>query len=227
MASASPAPAETTGSTQERILDAAERLFADEGFAGTSLREITSLAGVNLAAVHYHFGSKGELLRSVLSRIVEPVNRRRLELLEQAEASTAPDSPGVEAILKAFLAPDLQVIRDLGPRGAVISRFMGRSYTEPSELVRRMIQEQFGELGRRFHEALCRAVPHVPHEEMWWRLMGVVAVITYLLAAPEDESPLLDRNDLDLTLRRLIAFLSPGMVAPAARRRRKPRSTTD
>src|ERR687891_570366 len=145
MAAMSAASASARGSTRERILDAAEQRFAEEGFAGTSLREITSLAGVNVAAVHYHFGSKEELLRAVLSRIVEPVNRERVELLQEAEAAAAPNGPSVEAILEAFIAPDLRVIRDLGERGAVITRFIGRSYTEPTELVRRMVAEQFGE----------------------------------------------------------------------------------
>ena len=223
MAAMSAASASARGSTRERILDAAEQRFADEGFAGTSLREITALAGVNVAAVNYHFGSKEELLRAVLSRIVEPVNRERLELLQRAEEAAAPDPPPVEAILDAFLAPDLRIIRDLGPRGAVIARFMGRSYTEPSELVRRMVGEQFGELGERFHDALCRAVPHVSSEEMWWRLMAVVAVITSMLASQEGPVQLLDPDDVDLTLRRTIAFLAPGIVAPAPRRKRSGR----
>ena len=201
--------------TRERLLDAAERLFAARGFDGTSLREVTAAAGANVAAIHYHFGSKEELLRAVLSRIVAPVNSERLRLLELAEADAAPGAPSVEAILEAFLAPDLQVIRDLGERGAVVTRFMGRSYTEPSDLVRRMVGEQFGELGQRFHHALCRAIPDVPPEEVYWRLMAVVAVITYMLAAPGDNGSgsLLDPNDLEGTLRRLVAFLAPGLRA--------------
>jgi AcrR family transcriptional regulator len=208
--------------TRDRILDAAERLFAAKGFSGTSLREVTASAGVNVAAIHYHFGSKEELLRAVLSRIVEPANRERLELLDRAEAAAKPEPPTVEAILEAFLAPDLRIIRELGERGAVLTRFMGRSYTEPSDLVRRMMQEQFGELGRRFHQALCRAVPNVPREEMLWRLQAVVGVVTYMLAVPGQEGGgLLDPNDLDATLRRMIAFLGPGLRAPAPQRRRR------
>jgi AcrR family transcriptional regulator len=219
-------PAAEGTPTRERILDAAERLFAEHGFAGTSLREVTSLADVNVAAVHYHFGSKEELLRAVLSRIVAPVNRERLDLLERVEASAAPEPPSVEAILEAFIAPDLRVIRDLGERGAIITRFVGRSYTEPTEMVRRMMAEQFGDLGLRFHQALCRAVPDVPSRELYWRLMAVVAVITYMLAMPSDEGAggLLDPRDVDGTLRRMIAFLAPGLVAPPPRRHRR-RST--
>src|SRR5215213_6345048 len=80
--------------TKERILDAAERLFPAHGFAGTSLRAVTKEAGVNLAAVHYHFGTKEDLLRAVLGRIVIPVNRERLEMLEKVEAAAGSDPPG-------------------------------------------------------------------------------------------------------------------------------------
>ncbi len=201
-----------TGDTRERILDAAERIFGERGFAGTSIREITKAAGVNIAAINYHFGSKEELLRAVLSRIVAPVNRERLELLDQAERAAAPDAPPVESVLEAFLAPDLRAIEELGERGRVMSRFMGRSYTEPAELVRRMVKEQFGELGERFHAALCRSVPEVDREEMWWRLMAVVAVITYMLGAPEESG--LTSLGGKATLRRMISFLAPGLRAP-------------
>jgi hypothetical protein len=103
---------------------------------------------------------------------------------------------------------------------------MGRSYTEPSELVRRMIQEQFGELGSRFHQVLCRALPDVPPDELFWRLMAVVAVITNMLAVPRDEESwgLLDPKDVSGTLRRMIAFLAPGLRAPRSKKtRRSPR----
>ena len=74
--------------TKNRILDAAERLFADFGYKATSLRDITSEAGVNLASVNYHFGSKEALLAALLERNFAPVNRRRIELLDALEAST-------------------------------------------------------------------------------------------------------------------------------------------
>jgi AcrR family transcriptional regulator len=211
-----PSPQSSATATKERLLDAAERLFAARGFDGTSLREVTAKADANVASIHYHFGSKEELLKAVLSRIVAPVNSERLRLLEKAQSDAAPDPPSVESILEAFVAPDLQVIRELGERGAVVTRFMGRSYTEPSDLVRRMVGEQFGELGKRFHEALCRAVPDVAPDEVYWRLMAVVAVITYMLAARGDDAAgsLLDPNDLDSTLRRMVAFLVPGLRAP-------------
>ena len=112
--------------TRRRILDTAERQFALHGFAGTSLRGITREAGVNVAAIHYHYGSKERLLRATMERIVAPVNAERLRLLDEAIAA-AGGAPTVEAILSAFLCPDLLLIRDLGERGLILARFSGRS----------------------------------------------------------------------------------------------------
>ena len=202
--------------TKERILDAAERLFASHGFAGTSLRAVTKEAGVNLAAVHYHFGTKEDLLRAVLSRIVIPVNQERLKMLEQVEAAAGSDPPSLEGILEAFIAPDLRLIQDLGERGVIITRFLGRSYTEPAEMVQALSREHYEELGQRFMEVFARALPEVPQAELYWRFKLVVGVLTYILA---DTGPTMggyaeDISDVDGTVRRLVAFLAAGLRAP-------------
>ena len=76
--------------TKERILDAAETLFMEHGYEATSLRALTTAADVNLAAVNYHFGTKEELFQAVLTRRLDPMNQRRLELLTRFEAESAP-----------------------------------------------------------------------------------------------------------------------------------------
>lgn len=201
--------------TKERILDAAERLFAAHGFAGTSLRAVTKEAGVNLAAVHYHFGTKEDLLRAVLSRIVIPVNRERLEMLEQVEAAAGSDPPSLEAILEAFIAPDLRLIRDLGERGVIITRFLGRSYTEPAEMVQALSREHYEELGQRFMEAFARALPEVPQAELNLRFEFVVGVLTFVLAdAGRTGEHAHDLSDIDGMVGRLVAFLAAGLRAP-------------
>jgi AcrR family transcriptional regulator len=201
--------------TKEQILDAAERLFSAYGFAGTSLRSVTKEAGVNLAAVHYHFGTKEDLLRAVLSRIVIPVNRERLEMLERVEAAAGGEPPTLEGILEAFIAPDLRLIRDLGERGVIITRFLGRSYTEPAEMVQALIREQYEELGQRFMEVTARALPDVPQAELYWRFKLVVGVLTYILADTDRTGGHAeDLSDVDGTVRRLVAFLAPGLRAP-------------
>src|ERR1700679_4226471 len=101
--------------TKTRILDAAEKLFGEKGFDATSLRDITTEAEVNLAAVNYHFQSKDTLIDAVISRRVEPVNQSRLQMLEEAGSD-----PTVEQILIAFLSPI--VTQDV----SVIAPLMGR-----------------------------------------------------------------------------------------------------
>ena len=94
--------------TKQRILDVAERLFAERGFSGTSLRTIIGEAGVNLAAVHYHFHSKDALLEAVILRRLEPVNRERLAMLEACEHAARGGPPAVEDILRAFIEPTVR-----------------------------------------------------------------------------------------------------------------------
>jgi AcrR family transcriptional regulator len=198
--------------TRRRILDTAERHFALHGFSGTSLRGITRDAGVNVAAIHYHYGSKEQLLRATLERIVAPVNAERLRLLDEALAGAGP--PSIEAILSAFLCPDLILIRDLGERGMMIARFSGRSATEPDEVVARVLGEVFGDLGARFVAALALAQPEVPPAELLWRLRCVVAIITYLLANTGNPLSLLDLDDVPGTAERLVGFLAPALRSP-------------
>jgi len=211
--------------TKERILDAAERLFAAHGFAGTSLRAVTKEAGVNLAAVHYHFGTKEDLLRAVLSRIVVPVNRERLRLLGQVEAAAGSDPPSLEGILEAFIAPDLRLIRDLGERGVIITRFLGRSYTEPAEMVQALSREHYEELGQRFMEAFARALPELGQAELYFRFKLVLGVLTYILADTDPTGGYAeDLSDIDGTVRRLVAFLAAGLQAPVPVPRRQDRA---
>jgi AcrR family transcriptional regulator len=201
--------------TKEKILDTAERLFAAHGFAGTSLRAVTKEAEVNLAAVHYHFGAKEDLLRAVLDRVVVPVNRERLERLGQLEAGSGGEPPPVEGILEAFLAPGLRSIRDLGERGVIITRFLGRSYTEPSEMVQALVRQQFGEVRQRFTEALGRALPRLPEAEVHRRFKLVVGVLTYIQADASWTGEYADDlSDVDGMVSRLVAFLAAGLRAP-------------
>src|SRR5580704_18486326 len=89
--------------TKQRILDSAERLFADNGFDSTSLRTIIADAKVNLAAIHYHFHSKEALLDAVILRRLEPINRQRLAMLDECERASA-GRPTLEGVLEAFVA---------------------------------------------------------------------------------------------------------------------------
>ena len=112
----------TSADTKTRILDAAERLFVEHGFEATSLRSLTSAAGVNLAAVNYHFGSKEELFQAVLTRRLDPMNQERIELLERIEREAVGRAPSCEKILFAMLIPALKLARKAWPPAAMATR---------------------------------------------------------------------------------------------------------
>ncbi len=211
--SSSVAPERTE--TQERILDAAERLFAARGFAATSLRAITSEAGVNVAAVHYHFGSREALLRAVIERRVEPINRARLERLDALESAGV--APRLETLLEAFLGPAVEAVRtDPG-----MARVTGLLFSEPAEHVRTLVMEVFREVALRFQAALERALPGLGPAEARERLGFVVGVLVHELAGHhpglEGGPPGGAARGDGAALGRMVRFLAAGLRAPATR----------
>jgi AcrR family transcriptional regulator len=204
--------------TRECILVAAEQLFAAHGFNGTSLRSVTSLAGVNLAAVHYHFGSKEALLHAVAARRIEPINRERLAALDRIEAAAHPRPPEPRAVIEAYLAPAVRA----GEEGAMRA-IVGRLYGEPPDLVQRLLRELFGEVTRRFTAALARGLPELSEGEVLWRYLFVVGVLTHVISGSPQRAPappeLLESCDNDTLLARMIEFALGGLRAPGERAR--------
>ena len=133
----------TSGATKDRILDAAEALFMEHGFEATSLRALTAAAGVNLAAVNYHFGTKEELFQAVLTRRLDPMNQERLELLTRLEAKAAPRPLSCERILTALFIPALRLARDPERGGKNFLRLLGRAYADPAPFIRQFLSEQY------------------------------------------------------------------------------------
>src|SRR5262245_21695233 len=132
--------------TRTRILDAAEELFMQQGFGGTSMRLLTSKAGVNLAAVNYHFGSKDALIEAVFRRRLDPMNAARIAALERAEAEAGARSGGQEAraltpeaIIRAFVGESLRMVEDGKDGGRDFIRLLDRTYPEPAKPIRGLI----------------------------------------------------------------------------------------
>jgi AcrR family transcriptional regulator len=122
--------------TRERILDAAERLFMAHGYEGTSMRQITGEAGVNLAAVNYHFGSKEALIQEVFRRRLDWLNDERMRVLDamEAEADGKPLKPS--QIVDGFFGTLLRMADDERRGGITFLRLLGRMLTDPSEFIR-------------------------------------------------------------------------------------------
>ena len=117
--------------TRTRILDAAEELFMQHGFEGTSMRLLTAKAGANLAAVNYHFGSKDALIEALFRRRLDPMNAARLAALEKLESEAGGRPLAAEAIIRAFVGESLRMIEDNRSGGRNFIRLLGRTYTDP------------------------------------------------------------------------------------------------
>ena len=203
--------------TKERILDTAERLFAAQGYAATSLRGIIAEAGVNLAAVHYHFHSKEALLEAVILRRSVPANLERLALLDRFEKEAGTDPPALEKVIEAFVAPTLQMSRDPEGGSMVFMRLLGRLHAE-GDLLPRILTSQFGDVLQRFGGALRAALPDLPPEELFWRLnLAIGALAQTLRGGSKDLAKISDLSvsfNSETALDRLVAFLSAGFRAP-------------
>jgi AcrR family transcriptional regulator len=203
--------------TKERILDTAERLFATNGYAATSLRGIIAEAGVNLAAVHYHFHSKEALLEAVILRRSVPANRERLALLDEFEKEAKGNPVPLERVIEAFVAPTFRMSRDPQSGGMVFMKLLGRLHAE-GDLLPRILTSQFGEAMDRFGSALRLALPDLPQEELFWRLnLAIGALAQTLRGGSKDLETLSDLSlslNSETALDRLVAFLSAGFRAP-------------
>jgi len=212
---ASPAPA----ATKARILEAAEALFMEHGFEATSLRALTAHAGVNLAAVNYHFGSKEELFQAVLTRRLDPMNQERVELLTRLESKSAPAPLSCDRILMALFVPALRLARDPARGGKNFLRLLGRAYADPAPFIRQFLSEQYAPMIARFKAAFGRALPHLPRRELSWRLHFIMGALSYTLAGTDALKLIAELNPRDTTndellLRRLAPFLLAGLTAP-------------
>ena len=200
-------------STKDRILGAAEELFAQHGFAATSLRQVTGLAAVNIAAVNYHFGSKENLVNEVFRRRMDEMTARRLQQLEAAQR----EHPGqLEPVLAAFIEPALALAQDRNGGGAFV-RVIARAYAEHNESLRRFLSDQYGHVLRHFGKALAACLPGIDKDTLYWRLDFLAGALTYamsdfgMIKRPSGASEAAHRAR---AARELIRFAAAGLQAP-------------
>jgi len=207
-------------STKDRILTAAEELFAQTGVARTSLRAITALARVNLAAVNYHFGSKDGLVEEVYRRRLDPLNRARLVNLERLEKRAR--KPSLEDILEAFMSPVASLARDPAQGGPTVMRLLGQTHAEAEAPFKTWFAGEYKRVLERYHAALCRALPGLPPEDVRWRLQFLVGALTYPVAERQlvelVSGETIDPEDVGRVVERLLPFVAAGFRAPVGAR---------
>ena len=200
--------------TKEKILDTAEKLFATHGYSVTSLRTITSEAGVNLAAINYHFKTKDGLLLAVLHRRIDPMNAHRLEMLDRAEAEGNPD---VASIVRAMLEPALRMKERFGVHGEYAIRILGKLHGEPAGVPTELIADLFLVVFRRFTAAFARVLPDLPEAERHWRLHFVIGAMAHTMVSSvkleELTCGVCNTGDTDAMVERMVAFATAGLTA--------------
>jgi len=151
-------------STKTKILDAAETLFREQGIGATSLRTIIGRADVNIAAIHYHFGSKEQVVKSVIVRLVEPVNLKRIILLDALEKEYGEAPIPLEKVLEAFLEPIVKMAASKPEQYKNFKELIGRIHTEPNEI--RMFMHLFQDMFTRFFRTLKKTLPDLNDEQL-------------------------------------------------------------
>jgi AcrR family transcriptional regulator len=211
--------------TKQRILDVAESLFAEHGFAGTSLRRIIADAGVNLAAVHYHFRSKESLLEAVIVRRTAPLNEERLRLLDEVENEAEHAAASLEEVLQAFLGPPIRLILNSSGEGRIFGKLMGRLHSETNLCFLEIAKKHFSVVSQRFRTALARAVPDLPTDDLNWRIHFAMGAMAHTLSFWDRLEVVtegrLKATDSETVIPRLIGFIAAGFRAPVVGKRPK------
>jgi AcrR family transcriptional regulator len=209
------------GEARERIVEAAEKLFAAEGYDAVSFRDLTEAAGVSLSAIHYHFGSKQAVLSEIFVRRASLLTQRRLDLLESARRyHGAPLS--LESLLDAFLRPAFEVTH--GDRNELFNRLRARVAVERSAVTREIVSSAFDENDAIFVAELSATLPELSLEDIYWRFHFLVGAMIYTMADSGQLEGLSDGRcspqQTDVALANLVAtfaalFRAPTLKLPA------------
>lgn len=206
---------ESQAATKAAVFNAAERLFALHGFQNVSVRDITAEAGVNLASVNYHFGSKDALLFEIFRRRTSELNRERARMLHEATARHD-GKPSVRDILECYFAPPLRWAAPDNDRRISV-QFIIRARSEGTAEMREVLRNDVSHL-ERFANALMAARPDLPKEDLYWRLHFVLGMVHNNRFAEFDRlhhlsGGLTREGDVDALLKRMLDFAEAGFAA--------------
>ena len=200
--------------TRQRILDAAEMLFARDGFRGTSLRTITGRAGVNLAAVNYHFGSKKALLEEVIKRRILPLNKIRKKRLEEVRdlARSKGLSPDIKDVLTAFIEPTM-LFMESEPGAKSFITFIGRSLADPDDTVRKAFHAVINPMAKILSRTVCEALPGLSKELIFWRINFTMGAFFHAMHISGNPGPGLMGLKTDIDAQSLVNLIIPYVTA--------------
>ncbi|MBT8141518.1 MAG: TetR/AcrR family transcriptional regulator [Gammaproteobacteria bacterium] len=200
-------------STRERILSTAEQLFAESGIAATSMRSITAMARVNLAAVNYHFGSKDALIEAVYERRLEPLNKARLRNLTELENQYGKAPVPAEDLLKAFILPLLEISVGEGKQTLNIMRLISRTYSEAAKQFRKLFAKSYHDVIERYQQALGKSFPKLTPEVINLRLQFTIGAMSHSFVESELLGLISGETVTDEWIERQVNQLIPFVIA--------------
>ncbi|HPR07042.1 MAG TPA: TetR family transcriptional regulator [Denitromonas sp.] len=213
-----------TADAKTRLLDAAEHLFTEHGFAATSVRRIATAAGVPLAMVSYHFGSKKGLMEAVYARALGQRDTSRVGYLDRLEKQAGGAPISVDILVEAFISSALRLTHKGTISGAVFKQMIGRAFYEPEAGVEDFFPTEYAEAVERYKCAFMRALPALPvlsEADVVWRMYFFVGMVAYAMAG-KDVMRMTEIYALEVAgrpeamLRRLMPFIVAGFNAPSA-----------
>ncbi|MFC1665234.1 TetR/AcrR family transcriptional regulator [Pseudomonadota bacterium] len=205
--------------TRERLIKVAEKLFSQQGYSATSLRQITTEAKVNIALVHYHFESKANLFMEVYMRCGKALITERIRLLDEAEKIADKKPIPIEDIIKAFFMPALYMMTDRSGSGKNYVRLATRLHNEPSKLAKAVLSKVFDASTVRFIEAIQKSLPKLAAEDVYWRLFFMIGVFIYTVSDSGRLEAIskgkCSSNNFDEAIKQITPFLVAGFNTPA------------
>lgn len=199
--------------TKERLLEAAEELFARDGFERVSVRAITARAGANVAAVNYHFGSRRGLVHAVVERHVEPGVRERLERLGELERR---GGGTVEELAEAFIRPFVVQVRRSELAERLFGKLIGRMFGEDDgEVISEAMVGRLADVMERYRRAFSRVVPGLGEDEVRWRMTLMAGAMVHAFGGVKMRQRLLGgrhgEGRSEEALARCVQFVAAGM----------------
>lgn len=204
--------------TVERILDAAEQLFAEKGFAETSLRLITSKAGVNLAAVNYHFGSKKALIQAVFVRFLNPFVGSLEQQLDRHQRQGDLAELSLEQLLEMLVRQALTVKPRSGNDLSIFMRLLGLAFSQSQGHLRKYLSEVYGKVFQRYMQLVLAAAPQLPPRELFWRVHFMLGSAAFTMSSMKALRAIAEaefdvHTGIDDVLKLMVPFLAAGMRA--------------
>lgn len=200
--------------TRERLLDAAEVLFAEHGFDGVGMRALAGQAQVNLGAATYHFKTKENLYIETLMRRFQPTNARRVEMLRAAEAEAGGQPVAVETIIECMLRPPFMTVMAHPNFTALLSR----SLFMPLPFLKEALFKEVGPSDKVFIHALSKALPNLTDEVLAARLMFAGGVLLMFSSTASKLHVRSDSKWCETALKAMIQFVAAGFRAESTLR---------